>query len=109
LLKQQTQSFHEAGQRGDLPAMRRYLDEQVTFIDENGVVSSQRTFKGGAPAAAPKPGSYSLTLSDWILHDGGDVAVASYTDHQTVRFGDQILSYWFLSVDSRVKRCSGGS
>src|SRR5277367_555915 len=36
LIKQQTQSFLDAGQRGDVAAMRRYLDHQVLFIDEDG-------------------------------------------------------------------------
>jgi ketosteroid isomerase-like protein len=107
LLKQQTESFREAGQRGDISAMRRYLDDQVLFVNEDGVVSTHGNFRTGAPAAPPKPGSSTLTLSDWVLHDRGDVAVASYTDHQTVQFGDQVLSYQFLSVDSWVKRRSG--
>jgi ketosteroid isomerase-like protein len=107
VLKRQAQSFRGAGQRGAVSAMRRYLDDQVLFVNEDGAVSGNRDFKTGAPAAPPRPGSSTLTLSDWVLHYSGDVAVASYTDHQTVRFGDQILSYQFLSVDSWVKRRSG--
>ena len=107
LLRRQTQSFREAGQRRDVLAMRRYLDDQLMFIDEDGNVSSQLNFRAGAPATPPEPGSSMLTLSDWVMHHSGDVAVASYTEHQTVRYGDHILSYQFLSVDSWVKRLSG--
>jgi hypothetical protein len=44
LLKRQTQSFHDASQRGDLSVVRSYLDPQLQFVDEDGVQVGQRDF-----------------------------------------------------------------
>ncbi len=104
LIKRQTQAFLDAGQRGDLAAMRRYLDRQVLFINEDGSASGWRDFAGGAPAAPPKGVPSSIGISDWVLHHRGDVAVSSFIDHQLVRYDGQSLEYKYLTVDTWIQR-----
>ncbi|MBV9409164.1 MAG: DUF4440 domain-containing protein, partial [Candidatus Eremiobacteraeota bacterium] len=102
LLKRQTQAFRDAGERGDRAAMLRYLDDDVLFIDEDGVVSNKRTFRAGAPA--PVDGAVStVVVKDWILHHAGDVAVSSFTDDQVVRYAGTAVNYRFLSVETWIE------
>jgi Domain of unknown function (DUF4440) len=104
LIKQQTQAFLDAGQRGDVAAMRRYLDHQVLFINEDGSASRWRNFAGGAPAAPPKGVPSSISISDWVLHYRGDVAVSSFIGHQLVRYDGQSLEYQYLTVETWVQQ-----
>jgi ketosteroid isomerase-like protein len=104
LIRKQAQAFRDAGQRGDTAAMRRYLDDQVLFTNEDGVVTTRKDFFGGAPIAPPQATSSTVTLGDWVLHHSGDVAFASFVDNQDVRYGSQSLSYKFLSVETWIKR-----
>src|ERR1700690_2522545 len=78
LLKQQTQAFCEASQRGDLAKMRSYLDDQVLFINEEGVAFNRKDFAGGAPATAPKGTHSTVAITDWVLHSSDNVAVSSF-------------------------------
>ena len=104
LIKQQTQAFLDAGQRGDLAAMRRYLDHQVLFTNEDGSASGWRDFAGGAPAAPPTGVPSTISMSDWVLHHRGDVAVSSFIDHQLVRYDGQSLEYKYLTVETWIQR-----
>jgi uncharacterized protein DUF4440 len=104
LLERQTQVFLEAGQRGDLAEMRRYLDDQLLFINEDGVAFGRRDFAGGAPAAPPQGVSSSISVSDWVLHHQDGVAVSSFVADQLVRYDGQTLDYKFLSVETWIKR-----
>jgi ketosteroid isomerase-like protein len=106
LLKRQTQSFHDASQRGDLSVVRSYLDPQLQFVDEDGVQVGQRDFKTGAPAVPPGASSSKVSVTDWTLHHSGDVAVASYVNDQAAQVGSQVLHDRFLSVDIWIKRGS---
>jgi len=104
LLKRETQAFRDAGQRGDTATMRSYLDDQVTFINEDGVGYGRSDFQGGAPAAPPRGIPAKVTVTSWILHHSGDVAVSSFVDDQVVHYPGQILDYQFLSVETWIKR-----
>jgi hypothetical protein len=79
LLQKQTQAFIDAKQRGDTVRMRRYLDHEILFIDENGVLSEWRSFLKISAVAAANEDSRQATLSDWVLRHTSDVAVASFT------------------------------
>ena len=104
LLKRQTQAFRNARERGDKTVMQGYLDKDVLLVDEDGVVLGRSDVQRGALAASTKEGSSSVTVTDWVLHHSGDVAVSSFTDDQIVRSGGQTLSYKFLSVETWIKR-----
>ncbi|HEY6332163.1 MAG TPA: DUF4440 domain-containing protein [Blastocatellia bacterium] len=104
LLKQQTQAFRDAGQRGDTAAMKAYLDDEALFVNEDRIVYGARDFQGGAPAAAPKGVPSTVTISDWVVHYSGDVAVCSFIDDQVIRYEGQTLNPKFLSVETWIKR-----
>jgi len=107
LLRKQTQAFLDAGQRRDLAVMRSYLGDEVLFINEDGVVSTRRDFRSGAPAAPPKGISSAVTVTDWILHYSGDVAVASFVEDQVVHYDKQALNRKFLAVETWIKSGKG--
>ena len=104
VLKQQTQTFRDAGQRGDTATMRSYLDDTLLFVNEDGSVSGRRDFRAGAPIAAPGCGLSKVTVTDWILRHSGDVAVSSFIDEQAADCGGQSVSYRFLSVETWIRR-----
>jgi len=104
LLKQQTQAFRNANQHGDLAAMRSYLDDQLLFINEDGVAFDRHDFAGGAPAAAPKDALSTVTITDWVLHSAGDVAISSFVTDQVTHYGDQTLNERYLAVETWIKR-----
>jgi ketosteroid isomerase-like protein len=106
LLKQQTQTFRNASQRGDLATMRSYLDDQLLFVNEDGVVFGLRDFARGAPAAAPKGILSTVTISDWILHSANDVAVTSFVNDQVTHYNEETLNEKYLSVETWIKRGS---
>jgi len=104
LLKRQTEAFSDAGQRGDTAAMARELDPQVIFTAEDGTVSGRSDFLGGGPSA-PHPGvSSTITVTQWVLHRTGNVAVAGFVDDQIVHFHRQVLHYQFRSTETWIKR-----
>jgi ketosteroid isomerase-like protein len=104
LLKRQTQAFRDASQRGDVAAMRAWLDPALTFVNEDGVVSTLQTFHAGSPAVPPGSRSARVTIADWVLHHSGDVAVSSFTDDQVVDYGGQSVDCKFLSVEIWILR-----
>jgi len=104
LIKTQTQAFRDASQHGDIAAMRAYLDDALTFVNEDGIVSTRQTFREGSPAVPAGCISAKVTLSDWVLHYSGDVAVSSFTNDQVVDYGGQSVDYKFLSVEIWIMR-----
>jgi hypothetical protein len=106
LLKRRTQAFLDAGQRRDTKAMRRYLDRNILFMNEDGVLSDWRDFQSGAPAPPPQGISATISISDWALHSSGDIAVTSYTEDQAIRYNGQTLTNKFLTVATWIKRGS---
>ena len=104
LLKQQTQDFRDASQRGDLAKMRSYLDDQLLFINEDGAAIDRHDFAGGAPAAAPKGGRSTVTIIDWVLHSSGDIAATSFVNEQVTHYSGTTLNEKYLSVETWIKR-----
>jgi ketosteroid isomerase-like protein len=103
LLRQQTLNYRDADRRQDTSAMRRYLADDVLFINEDGIVSGPRDSRRDPSAAASKGISSALTVTDWVVHYSGDVAVASYVGEQTTGSKDQALNHKFLSVETWIK------
>jgi hypothetical protein len=96
LLKQRTQAFIDAKQRGDTARMRRYLDHEILFIDANAVLSEWHSFLKIDALAPANNAVRQATLSDWVLRHTDDVAVASFTL--------ETLHTKFLAVCTWVKR-----
>ena len=104
LLKQQTQAFRDASQRSDLAKMRSFLDDQLLFVNEDGVAFDRHNFAGGAPAAAPKSVPSSVTVTDWVMHSADNVAVTSFVNEQVSHFAETTLTEKYLSVETWIKR-----
>ena len=104
LLKQQTQAFRDASQRGDLAKMRGFLDDQLLFVNEDGVAFDRHSFAGGAPAAAPKGVPSTVTVTDWVLHSADNVAVTSFVSEQVSHYAETTLTEKYLSVETWIKR-----
>jgi ketosteroid isomerase-like protein len=79
LLHRQTQTFSDAGQRGDGAAMAKMLDPKVIFFNETGEKATRADMAGATPPAA---GTLirSITATDWDCRVYGDVAVTSFID-----------------------------
>ena len=104
LLKQQTQAFRDASQRGDLAKMRSFLDDQLLFVNEDGVAFDRHNFAEGAPAAAPKGALSTVTVTDWVLHSADNVAVTGFVNEQVTHYAETTLTEKYLSVETWIKR-----
>jgi ketosteroid isomerase-like protein len=103
LLRKQTLAFHDAGRRQDAAAMQRYIADEALFVNEYGVVSGPRDSRRDASAVASKGISSALTVTDWVVHHSGEVAVDSFVGEQAVGSGDKALSRKFLCVETWIK------
>jgi ketosteroid isomerase-like protein len=104
LLKRRTQAFIDAGRRGDTAAVARYLDRDVLFVNEAGALLGRRDATRAAPAATPKGARVTVTLTDWRLRHAGDMAVASFTEDQTLRHGGQVVDDTSITVETWIRR-----
>jgi hypothetical protein len=103
LLRQQTLVFRDADRRQDTTAMQHYISNEALLINEDGVVSGVGDPHLNGSAVGSKGISSAPTVTDWVLHYSGDVAVASFVGEQTAGFGTQALSHKFLSVETWIK------
>jgi ketosteroid isomerase-like protein len=104
LLKAQTQAFVDAGLRGDAVVMARYLDDDVLLTNEDGVLSGRRDVQNNAPAASPRGIASTATVTDWVLHYSGDVAVASFTEERLTHYPGQDVNEKFLTIETWIQR-----
>jgi hypothetical protein len=79
LAVQQTQTFSDAGQRGDGAAMAKMLDPEVIFFNETGDKATRADMAGATPPSAGSP-IRPITTTDWDCKAYGDVAVTSFID-----------------------------
>ncbi|HEY8026340.1 MAG TPA: hypothetical protein VIF60_17370 [Burkholderiaceae bacterium] len=82
LLKRKTQALLEVSERGDNAARNAYLDADLLFVDEDGIVRTRRDVESIAPGISVKGLSASDTVTQWVLHQRGNVAVSSFVDEQ---------------------------
>jgi len=107
LLKQQTQAFSEAGQKGDAATMDRYLDADLVFTNETGAIGTKQDLMSGVnppPANAPKR---RIEVTNWALRRQGEVATATFIDVVTQDFTGQTLVLRFQSTETWAKRPDG--
>jgi hypothetical protein len=99
ILKEKTQTFSDAGQRGDGRKMGAVLDDGVTFFNENGDRSTKAEMSQGA---SPPPAGVKtrMTIEDWACRTYGDVAVTSFIDDQQQDFHGQPVHARFRSVET---------
>ena len=107
LLKTQTQAFSEAGQKGDVATIDRYLDPDVVFTNETGAIATKKDLVEGTtptPAGAPMR---RIEVTNWALRRQGDVATATFIDEVTQQFQGQTLVLRFQSTETWAKRAGG--
>jgi hypothetical protein len=88
---------------GDIATMRRYLDRDVLFTNEKGILSGWNDFRIGALSTPPKGGLSKTTVTDWVAHYSGDIAVTSLTNDQVSHYGNQVIDYKLISVETWIK------
>lgn len=102
-LKKQTQTFSDAGQRGDGPAMAKMLDDDVVFFNESGDQATKKDLaQQGSPPA--KGVTVKMTVQDWHCAVHGNVAVASFIDDQQMDFHGQPFHAQYRSVETWIKK-----
>lgn len=102
VLRQMTQEFSDAGQRGDARTMERLLDDRVVFVNEGGDVATKTDMLAGA--APPAAGVHvKLFVTYWNCEVHGDVAVTSFIDDQLVDSGGELMHAKYRSVETWLK------
>jgi hypothetical protein len=105
LLKAQTQSFSEAGQKGDGATMARLLDPQVVFTNETGRIVTKTQI---VESAAPSPGDRNIEVTNWsVTRQASDVATATFIDVLTQKSAGRTLIYRYQSTETWAKRTDG--
>jgi ketosteroid isomerase-like protein len=105
LLKSQTQSFSDAGLKGDSATMARLLDPQVVFTNETGsIVTKQQILD----SAAPSPGERHIEVTNWSMtRQGSDLATGTFIDVLTQKSAGMTLIYRYQSTEVWAKRADG--
>jgi ketosteroid isomerase-like protein len=89
-LKRQTQELFDAVSAGDPAVWDKYLDADVAFTDENGVISDRKdTVAQVTPL--PKGISGTITIVNWVDRDLGDTHVTTFDSDEHEDFHGQKL------------------
>jgi Domain of unknown function (DUF4440) len=99
VLRQKTQEFSDAGQRGDGAVMERMLADRVIFFNEGGDVATKKDIVSSATGPAPGV-DIKMTVTDWNCESHGNVAVTSFIDDQVVNDHGEIMHARYRSVET---------
>ncbi|MBD5657659.1 MAG: DUF4440 domain-containing protein [Candidatus Eremiobacteraeota bacterium] len=106
LIKRQSQEFSDASATGNAAVLARYLDDNVTFMDEDGDVGTKKDLLAGT-TPTPKDASHVLHQTDWHIQLYGKVAVTAFTDESSARFHGQTLKAKFRSTEVWIEKTDG--
>jgi len=97
LLHRQTQELFDAVSNGDPKVWEKYLDANVAWLDENGVLTGH---KDTVDQIVPLPKGISgvITVVNWVDHDYGDTHVASFDSDEHEDFHGQKLHAIYRSL-----------
>ncbi len=106
LIKRQSQEFSDASAIGDAAVFDRYLDDRVTFMNEDGSVASKHDILA---SAGPPPSGMSnhLVQTDFNVEIYGAVAVTRFTDQSTVTVAGQVSRANYRSTEVWLKEATG--
>lgn len=99
-LLRMTQTFSDAGQRGDGPAMAAMLDDQVIFFNEGGDRADKADMGSAKPSAAAASVKTTMTVTDWACQVHGRTAVTSFIDDQRQEVGGETTHARYRSVET---------
>jgi ketosteroid isomerase-like protein len=105
-IRRQSQAFSDASATGNIAVLGRYLDDNVTFTNENGETGSKQDLLA---VTGPRPSGVSqrLVQTDWHLQRYGPVAVTAFTDVSTLHFHGQIVRSKFRSTEVWIEKHDG--
>jgi len=107
LICKQSQQFSDASAKGDVKTLARLLDDNVTFVNENGEIGTKADLVAGGPPP-PTPGvTNELVQHDLHVQLYGSTAVTSFVDESTVHFHGQVLVSRFRSTEVWIERRDG--
>jgi ketosteroid isomerase-like protein len=107
LIRKQSQEFSDASAKGDVKTLARLLDDNVTFVNENGEIGTKKDLTAGGPPP-PTPGvTNELVQRDLHVQLYGTTAVTSFVDESTLRFHGQVLVSTFRSTEVWIERRDG--
>lgn len=97
LLKRQTQELFDAVTNGDGKVWETYLDPNVAYLDENGVLTGH---KDTVAQIAPLPQGISgdIKVVNWVDRDFGDTHVTSFDADEHEDFHGQKLHALYRSI-----------
>jgi len=106
ILKRQTQELFEAVTNGDSKIWEKYLDANVAYLDENGVLTDHKTTIGQIQPL-PKGISGDIKVVNWIDRDFGDTHVTSFDADEHEDFHGQKLHALYRSLGTWRKTADG--
>jgi hypothetical protein len=105
-LRKASQELLDAVATGRVEAWKKYLDDRLVHVDENGVTrTKQELLKELAPLPPGLTGSMVIDRFHAEFH--GDVAVAAYEIQERLDFHGQVLHTRFRSSDTWIKTPAG--
>ena len=101
-LQRMTQELVDGITNGDSAPWRRYLDERVSFTDENGARLTRAQLIAQARPLPPGV-SGSIRVTDFSVQLHGQVAVTTYVDDEHEHFHGQDLHAQYRETDTWIR------
>ncbi len=105
-LKRQTQELADAVGTGTAAVWEKYLDPGVLFIDESGTVATKKEMVEQL-RPLPEGVSGSITVTDFVVADHGDVAATTYVEDEHETFHGHALHCQYRATDTWKKTADG--
>jgi ketosteroid isomerase-like protein len=106
VLKRQTQELADAVGTGTAAVWEKYLDPGVLFIDESGTVATKKEMVEQL-RPLPEGVSGSITVTDFVAADHGDVAATTYVEDEHETFHGHALHCQYRATDTWKKSAEG--
>jgi len=105
-LRRQTQELFDAVTNGDAKVWEKYLDGDLAYLDENGILTGHKDTVGQIQPL-PKGISGDIKVVNWVDHDFGDTHVTSFDADEHEDFHGQKLHALYRSIGTWRKTADG--
>jgi ketosteroid isomerase-like protein len=106
ILRRQTQELFDAVTNGDTKVWEKYLDADLAYLDENGILTGHKDTVGQIQPL-PKGISGDIKVVNWVDHDFGDTHVTSFDADEHEDFHGQKLHALYRSIGTWRKTADG--
>jgi len=106
VLKRQTQELADAVGSGNAGVWDKYLDPKVLFTDESGTVATKKEMVDQVKPL-PEGVSGSITVTDFVVQDHGDVAATTYVEDEHENYHGHALHCQYRATDTWKKTSAG--